>query len=91
LAALTAREATYGFEQPFQHLLIQGAAGGTGLLAAQFAGLRGAHVTVTASAANHDLLKSLGAHDTIDYHQDRFKDRVKVAVVGLPDDDWVSE
>ena len=81
LAALTAWEATYGFDQanlqPGQHVLIHGGAGGTGLFVLQFAALRGAHVTVTASAANHDLLKSLGAHDTIDYHQHRFEDPAK--------------
>lgn len=85
LAALTAWEATYGPEQanlqPGQHVLIHGGAGGTGLFAVQFAHLRGAHVTVTASPANHAHLKRLGAHDTIDYHQHRFEDRVANADV----------
>jgi NADPH:quinone reductase-like Zn-dependent oxidoreductase len=43
-----------------QTVLINGAAGGVGLAAAQFAMLRGATVIGTASAANHDFLRSLG-------------------------------
>lgn len=47
-----------------QTVLIQGAAGGTGSVAVQFAAARGARVIGTASAHNHDFLRSLGAEPT---------------------------
>ncbi|MGH8838309.1 MAG: zinc-binding dehydrogenase [Jiangellaceae bacterium] len=46
---------------PGQTLLINGAAGGVGTVAVQFARARGATVIGTASPANHDFLRSLGA------------------------------
>jgi len=42
-------------------LLIHGAAGGVGSLAAQIAAARGARVLGTASPANHDYLRTIGA------------------------------
>lgn len=42
-------------------VLVTGAAGGVGLLATQFALATGATVVATASAPNHDFLRSLGA------------------------------
>ncbi|MEV4758478.1 NADP-dependent oxidoreductase [Micromonospora sp. NPDC049559] len=45
-------------------VLVQGAAGGVGSLAVQFAVARGATVIGTASAHNHDFLRSLGAEPT---------------------------
>ena len=50
-----------------QRVLIQGAAGGIGLFAVQLALWKGAHVIATASAANVDFLRSLGAETVIDY------------------------
>ncbi|WP_066367109.1 NADP-dependent oxidoreductase [Herbidospora mongoliensis] len=47
-----------------QTVLIQGAAGGTGSVAVQFAVARGATVIGTASEHNHDFLRSLGAVPT---------------------------
>lgn len=47
-----------------QTLLINGAAGGVGQAAVQFARARGAEVIGTASEANHELLESLGAKAT---------------------------
>ncbi|WP_328646955.1 NADP-dependent oxidoreductase [Amycolatopsis sp. NBC_00348] len=47
-----------------QTVLIHGAAGGTGSVAVQFATARGARVIGTASAANHDFLRALGAEPT---------------------------
>ena len=44
--------------------------------AVQMAKARGAHVIATASAANHDFLRSLGADETIDYRSTRFEDVV---------------
>ena len=45
-------------------LLVNGAAGGVGQAALQLARLRGARVVGTASAHNHDLIRSLGATPT---------------------------
>lgn len=45
-------------------LLVHGAAGGVGQAALQLARLRGARVVGTASAHNHDLIRSLGATPT---------------------------
>jgi NADPH:quinone reductase-like Zn-dependent oxidoreductase len=47
-----------------QTIVINGAAGGVGALAVQLAVARGARVIGTASEANHDFLRSLGAEPT---------------------------
>ncbi|HTT83999.1 MAG TPA: NADP-dependent oxidoreductase [Rhizomicrobium sp.] len=78
LAALTARLALYdtaGLESS-QRILIQAAAGGVGSFAVQLAHHKGAHVIGTASAANLDYLRSIGADETIDYRTTRFEDAV---------------
>ena len=48
-------------------ILIYGASGAVGTYAVQLARYYGAIVTAVASQKNHDLLKALGAKDTIDY------------------------
>ncbi len=68
---------TVGDVQKGQRVLIHGAAGGVGSSAVQFAKARGAYVIGTASARNHEFLKSLGADETIDYTTTRFEDKVK--------------
>jgi len=50
-----------------QRVLIHGAAGGVGSFAVQLARHQKAHVIATASAANTDLVKALGADEVIDY------------------------
>jgi len=50
-----------------QRVLVQGAAGGVGLFAVQFAKLKGAHVIGSASAGNAAFVKSLGADEVLDY------------------------
>ena len=60
-----------------QRVLIHGAAGGVGTFAVQFARRRGARVTGTASAANIDFVRSLGADEVIDYRAERFEDVVR--------------
>jgi NADPH:quinone reductase-like Zn-dependent oxidoreductase len=50
-----------------KRVLVQGAAGGVGLFAVQFAKLKVAHVAGTASAANVSFVKGLGADEVLDY------------------------
>ena len=60
-----------------QTVLIHGAAGAVGIFAVQIARQAGAHVIVTASAANREWLGSLGADEFVDYHATRFEDVVR--------------
>jgi NADPH:quinone reductase-like Zn-dependent oxidoreductase len=60
--------------QAGQRILIHGAAGGVGLFAVQLARWRGAHIFATASSANLDFVRRLGAHEVIDYQAARFED-----------------
>ncbi len=50
-----------------QRILVHAAAGGVGHLAVQIAKALGAHVLGTARADKHDLLRSLGVDEPIDY------------------------
>ena len=50
-----------------QRVLIQGAAGGMGLFAVQFAKWKGAQVIGTASTANLEFVRGLGADTVVDY------------------------
>jgi NADPH:quinone reductase-like Zn-dependent oxidoreductase len=63
--------------QKGQRVLIHGGAGGVGSSAVQVAKARGAYVIATASARNHDFLKTLGVDETIDYRSTKFEDKVK--------------
>ena len=58
-------------------VLIQGAAGGVGTFAVQFAHIRGAHVIGTASKRNTAFLKELGADEVVDYSSARFEDVIR--------------
>jgi NADPH:quinone reductase-like Zn-dependent oxidoreductase len=60
-----------------QSVLIHGASGGVGTFAVQLAKLAGAHVIATASEKNTALVKSLGAHEVIDYKKEDFSQKVK--------------
>ncbi|MDP2409408.1 MAG: NADP-dependent oxidoreductase [Pseudolabrys sp.] len=55
-----------------QTILIQGAAGGVAGFAVQLAKHLGATVIATASAGNHDYVRSLGADKVIDYNTEDF-------------------
>jgi NADPH:quinone reductase-like Zn-dependent oxidoreductase len=68
---------TVGNVQKGERVLIHGGAGGVGSMAVQIAKARGAYVIATASARNHDFLRSLGADETLDYTKTRFEDKVK--------------
>jgi NADPH:quinone reductase-like Zn-dependent oxidoreductase len=76
LAALTAWAALFDTAdlQPGQTVLIHAAAGGVGSFAVQLAKWKGARVIGTASAANHGLLRELGADELIDYTAARFEE-----------------
>ena len=57
-----------------QTVLIHGGSGGVGTMAIQIAKARGARVIATASTANQDLLKELGADVAVDYTKQKFED-----------------
>jgi NADPH:quinone reductase-like Zn-dependent oxidoreductase len=58
-------------------ILIQGGAGGVASFAIQLARHLGARVITTASAANHDYLRQIGADEIIDYNAVDFAKTVK--------------
>ncbi len=58
--------------QPDERVLVNGASGAVGSAAVQLARHFGAHVTGVASAANAELVRSLGAQDVIDYRTTDF-------------------
>ena len=62
--------------EPGQRLLVHGGAGGVGSFVVQLAHWKGAHVIATASAANADFVRSLGADEVVDYEAVRFEDVV---------------
>ena len=79
LAALTAWQALINVAHlsAGQTVLIHGGSGGVGSFAIQIAKARGAKVIATASSANQDLLKELGADVAIDYTKTKFEDIAK--------------
>lgn len=79
LAALTAWQALVdtAHMRAGQRVLVHAAAGGVGHLAVQIAKARGAYVIATASAAKHDLLRTLGADELIDYRTQDVADTVR--------------
>ena len=77
LVALTAWQALEAAGVVAGHrVLVLGGSGGVGHLAIQLAKARGAHVIATASTAKHDLVRSWGADEVIDY-----RDAERLAVV----------
>lgn len=60
-----------------QKVFIQAGSGGVGTFAIQLAKHVGATVATTTSAANVDLVKSLGADVVIDYRKDDFEDLLR--------------
>ena len=76
LAALTAWQSLFDTAQlqPGQRVLIHAGSGGVGHFAVQLAKWKGAYVIATASTKNQELLRELGADETIDYTRQRFED-----------------
>jgi len=74
LAAVSAYQALVDHMnlQAGQKILIHGAAGGIGSLAVQIAKSLGAYVAATASAADTEFVKGLGADEVIDYKTQDF-------------------
>lgn len=58
-------------------VLIHAGAGGVGHFAIQYARKKGAHVIATGRAENHDFIKSMGAHECVDYTTTDFATAVK--------------
>ena len=79
ISALTAWQALVDRAQlsEGQRILIHGGAGGVGSVAVQLARHKKAHVIVTASAANMDFMKGLGADEVIDYRTTPFETVVR--------------
>jgi NADPH:quinone reductase-like Zn-dependent oxidoreductase len=76
LTALVSLEETLKLKRG-ETILIHGGAGGVGGFAVGLAKHLGARAIATASAANHDYVRSLGAHQVIDYRAEDFTKRVK--------------
>src|SRR6058998_2259702 len=76
MGALTAWQALVDVAklQPGQTSLVHGGSGGVGSFAIQIAKARGARVIATASTANQDLLKQLGADVAVDYTKQKFEE-----------------
>src|SRR5262249_48551998 len=75
LTAISALEDTLKLQRG-ETILIQGGAGGVAGFAIQLAKHLGASVITTASAANHDYVRSLGADQIVDYNAADFTQAV---------------
>ena len=75
LTAIVSLEDTLRLK-PNETILIQGGAGGVAGFAIQLAKHLGAHVITTASLANHEYLRELGADEIIDYNTHDFTEIV---------------
>lgn len=78
LAAMTAYDHIVTFYQTKvgDTVLVHAGAGGVGAFAVQLAKAAGARVIATGRLANHELIKSLGADEVIDYQTTKFEDEV---------------
>ena len=83
VAGLTALQALHDHADvgPGRSVLINGAAGGVGTFAVQFAVAMGAEVTAVCSGRNVDMVRELGAHRVIDYTTDDFADGTRYDVM----------
>jgi len=85
LAGLTAWQALfeYGRLEAGQHLLVHAGAGGVGHLALQLGRWKGAKVSTTASSRNRAHCIGWGADLVVDYHSQRFEQRIELVDVAL--------
>lgn len=72
-----------GEVQPGQRVLIHGGSGGVGSVAIQLAKHLGATVVTTVSERNADLVRALGADETVDYRTEDFVERLTDRPVDL--------
>jgi NADPH:quinone reductase-like Zn-dependent oxidoreductase len=79
LAALTAWQALVDTAdvQRGQRVLVHAAAGGVGHFAVQIAKSRGAYVIGTATGPKHEIVRSLGADEMIDYTKEDYASAVR--------------
>ncbi len=77
IGARTALQYLKGYTTKGHKLLIYGASGSVGTYAIQLANYFGAEVTAICSKGNFDLVKSIGAHKTIDYASDEFPSKLE--------------
>jgi NADPH:quinone reductase-like Zn-dependent oxidoreductase len=79
LPALSAWQALFdhGSLAAGERVLVHGAAGGVGAYGVQLARERGAHVIATASSANVEAARALGAEEVVDHTTTRFEDAVE--------------
>ncbi len=75
-SALTALEIAAQIKSG-DRVLVHAGAGGVGHYAIQYARKKGAHVIATARADNHDFVKSIGAHEAVDYTVVDFAEAVR--------------
>ncbi len=68
-----------------ERVLVHAGSGGVGHFAVQIARALGAEVVATASAANHDFLRELGATETIDYHDGPISEQLSAPVDAVLD------
>lgn len=64
----------YGHVTAGQRVLVHGGAGNVGAYAVQLAKQAGLHVVATASSADLDYVRALGADTVVDYKKERFED-----------------
>ena len=68
-----------------ERVLVHAAAGGVGQFAVQIALARGCEVVATASPQNHDMLRSLGVAEVIDYHAGPVSEQLSAPVDAVLD------
>ena len=89
LAGLTAWQVVFPHVSAGQRVLVNGAGGGIGGFAVQFAKRAGAHVVATASARSFDAVRRHGADEIIDYTSESVASAVEpvdvlIHLVGAP-------
>lgn len=83
VAGSTALEAVRALQlEAGDAVFMAGASGAIGTLAIQLAKSAGARVAASASTANHDYMRELGAELTVDYHDPHWVERVRVWAPG---------